>query len=193
MNWSDNLWSNCSGATTVNAYLPPGVWYKFDSNQTLRLLSNQTKSGRRLTLSTPIDEIVVAIRGGNILPAQQPQVTTTAQRDQAYQLVGVLDENGAASGSLYVDDGDSLDSESSGSYAVIEFSVNNHTLTVTPQKSGYVVIWSMFVIANVNLPTVSNVKLNGDTVRHSYENNVLRVDDFVISMTEHSSVLQWYA
>ena len=51
------------------------------------------------------------IRGGNILPLQYPALTTTASRLKDFFLVVALNENGAASGELFWDDGESVEFE----------------------------------------------------------------------------------
>jgi len=48
------------------------------------------------------------IRGGSILPAQKPGVTTTESRKNDFELIVALNEAGNANGELYWDDGDSL-------------------------------------------------------------------------------------
>jgi len=59
-------------------------------------------------LSAPITHINVHVRGGAILPLQAPAYTTAETRANPYSLLVALDESGQASGSLYLDDGESL-------------------------------------------------------------------------------------
>jgi len=54
------------------------------------------------------EHINVHVRGGSILPLQEPAYTTSLTRANPYSLVVALDESGEASGSLYLDDGESL-------------------------------------------------------------------------------------
>ena len=51
----------------------------------------------------------IHIRGGSILPLQDPGLTTVESRHNVFSLLIALDGNGDASGDLYVDDGESLD------------------------------------------------------------------------------------
>jgi alpha-glucosidase len=61
-----------------------------------------------VTLAAPLEHINIHVRGGAILPLQEPQMTTAATRKSAYSLLVALDDCGEASGSLYLDDGESL-------------------------------------------------------------------------------------
>ena len=56
---------------------------------------------------------------------QEPQVTTTLQRNEPYRMVVALDDNGQANGLFYADDGDSLYSDVLGEYSLFEFNAQN--------------------------------------------------------------------
>lgn len=57
------------GATSVNAYLPNARW--FDLKTGLEII------GTDVTLDAPYDTIPLLLRGGSIIPTQDPAVTTT--------------------------------------------------------------------------------------------------------------------
>lgn len=59
-------------------------------------------------MSAPLDTIPLLIRGGYILPTQNPQQTTAELRNTTFEILVALNGNGEASGKLYWDDGDSL-------------------------------------------------------------------------------------
>jgi alpha-glucosidase len=61
-----------------------------------------------VTLAAPLEHINVHVRGGSILALQQPKYTTKETRQTPYSLLVALDDRGEASGSLYLDDGESL-------------------------------------------------------------------------------------
>lgn len=69
----------------------------------------QAEAGVNTTISAPLGHIPVFIRGGAILPTQEPGYTTTESRKNPWGLIVALSDEGKASGSLYVDDGESLD------------------------------------------------------------------------------------
>ena len=89
------------GASTVSAYFPAGKWYDFYS--LAEYLS--TGTGLRTTLDAPLDVLPLHWRGGHIVPLQDASYTTAESRTNPFSLIVALDATGAASGSLYLDDG----------------------------------------------------------------------------------------
>lgn len=88
----------------MSAYFPEGRWYDFFTNK------RETKFGGEMrTLQAPLEKIPVHVRGGVIIPMQQPSLTTSEARKTPYQLLVALDPCGVAQGSLYLDDGISVD------------------------------------------------------------------------------------
>lgn len=86
----------------------PGIgqgtnWYDWYTLQPV-----QAQPQENVTLSAPLEHINVHVRGGSILPLQEPEYTTAETRNTSYSLLVALDESGQASGSLYLDDGESL-------------------------------------------------------------------------------------
>lgn len=94
------------GATVVNGVFP-GVgkgevyydWY----NQTAAI----ALAGKNTTIDAPLGHIPVYIRGGHILPTQEPALTTRDSRKNPWGIIVALGVDGTASGSLYIDDGES--------------------------------------------------------------------------------------
>uniref|UniRef100_A0A8C2JQI4 alpha-glucosidase n=1 Tax=Cyprinus carpio TaxID=7962 RepID=A0A8C2JQI4_CYPCA len=60
-----------------------------------------------INMHLPADKIGLHLRGGGILPVQRPDITTTYSRLHPMGLIVALDDNKAASGELFWDDGDS--------------------------------------------------------------------------------------
>lgn len=89
-------------AVEVSAYIPAGIWYDFYTKS-----SSQGNAGF-YNLSAPLDTIPLLLRGGYILPQQDPKPTTTESRKSKIELLVASDANGMAEGQLYWDDGDSL-------------------------------------------------------------------------------------
>ncbi|KAL1754882.1 glycoside hydrolase family 31 protein [Schizophyllum commune] len=109
-------------STTVTAYLPDDVLYDW---QTLSVVQGQ---GTNVTLNASFTEIPVHIRGGAVLPLRVSGANTTAAlRRTDFELVVAPDNDGSASGSLYVDDGVSVEQEST---TEVDFVFVNGTLTV---------------------------------------------------------------
>lgn len=100
------------GMSTVDAVFPGvadgTIWYDW-YNQT----AMEVEAGVNTTLSAPLGHIPVFIRGGSVLPVQEPALTTKASRNNPWGVIVALDVNEGASGSLYIDDGESQVPESS--------------------------------------------------------------------------------
>ncbi len=64
--------------------------------------------GQFLTLDASMDFIQLFVRGGNVLPTQEPGINTEAARNNPLGLIVALDDRNEAVGDLYYDDGDSL-------------------------------------------------------------------------------------
>ena len=92
------------GFTNVTIYLPSDQFYDF---HTLQPISG---NGSYVVLTNiSFTEIPVYIRGGSILPLRISGAnTTTALRKLDFELLVAPDQEGKASGELYLDDGESL-------------------------------------------------------------------------------------
>jgi len=117
------------GATSVGGVFPGvgngEVWYDW-YNQTAITAS----AGQNVTIDAPLGHIPVYIRGGSVLPIQEPALTTAASRKNPWGLLTALDSNGAAKGVLYVDDGESLTPNAT---LFVEFSASKGSLTASPR------------------------------------------------------------
>jgi alpha-glucosidase len=67
------------------------------------------QAGVNTTINAPLGHIPVYVRGGSVLPTQEPGYTTTDSRKNPWGLIIALSDDGSASGSLYVDDGESVE------------------------------------------------------------------------------------
>lgn len=95
------------GVSTVKGIFPGiadgTIWYDWYTLEAVK-----AQAGVNTTIDAPLGHIPVYIRGGTILPLQQPGNTTTTSRQNPYSFVVTLDAAGTAVGSLYLDDGESL-------------------------------------------------------------------------------------
>jgi alpha-glucosidase len=95
------------GMTEVKGVFPGvaqgEVWYDWYTQEAM-----SAKPGENVTIPAPLGHIPVFIRGGSILPQQEALYTTSECRNSSWSLLCALDANGAATGQLYVDDGESL-------------------------------------------------------------------------------------
>ena len=72
-------------------------------------------------LSANLYFINLHLKGGIIIPTQEPNVTTMDSRINPLGLIVSLDENSEATGELYWDEGDSLKPLETGMYSLVEF------------------------------------------------------------------------
>ncbi|EDV19132.1 uncharacterized protein TRIADDRAFT_34135 [Trichoplax adhaerens] len=108
------------GAITVHAYFPNARWYDYRTG--VEILSNQR--GTTVVLSAPADYIPLHVRGGYILPTQEPANNTEYSRLNQFGLIVALDDNSSATGNLFWDDGISIDTYRNGNFSLLEFKAN---------------------------------------------------------------------
>jgi len=88
------------GVYTTDAYFPVARWFDYYTGNEV------TNVGAINTLTSTLDGYIpLHVRGGVIIPTQEPAVTTTLSRQNPMGLIVPLDENGEASGTLFWDDG----------------------------------------------------------------------------------------
>eukprot|EP00599_Poterioochromonas_sp_BG-1_P003588 CAMPEP_0173147580 /NCGR_PEP_ID=MMETSP1105-20130129/9218_1 /TAXON_ID=2985 /ORGANISM="Ochromonas sp., Strain BG-1" /LENGTH=872 /DNA_ID=CAMNT_0014062089 /DNA_START=184 /DNA_END=2799 /DNA_ORIENTATION=+ len=95
-----------SGATSVNAYFPAGLWYDFN---TKKLAIDSTSGGKWVELDAPLTEVQTHIKGGSIVALQESAMTTTAGRNTPFTLVVALCPKNGAKGGLFWDDGEQIE------------------------------------------------------------------------------------
>ncbi|KAF1927775.1 glycoside hydrolase family 31 protein [Didymella exigua CBS 183.55] len=110
------------GSSSVSFYVPGGVWYDLFTRRAVQ------GAGATITYSNvPTTDIPVLVHGGSIVPLRTESANTTrALRDKPFELLVAPESDGTASGSLYLDDGESL--EQSGT-SEIKFTLSGSTLT----------------------------------------------------------------
>ncbi|KAL1655516.1 hypothetical protein SLS61_001980 [Didymella pomorum] len=109
------------GSSSVSFYVPGGVWYDLFTRKVVQ------GAGSTITYSDmSTSDIAVLVHGGSIVPLRTESANTTrALRDKSFELLVAPESDGTASGSLYLDDGESL--EQSGT-SEIKFTLNGTIL-----------------------------------------------------------------
>ncbi|OXB62287.1 hypothetical protein ASZ78_012335 [Callipepla squamata] len=131
------------GVDVIDAYIPDAVWYEYETGTRISERKQWTK------LYLPADKLGLHLRGGYIYPTQQPATTTVeryaskpsafmASRRNPLGLIIALDENNAASGELFWDDGESTGTVESNRYIYYEFTVSNNRLQMEVTGGSYV-------------------------------------------------------
>lgn len=91
--------------TSVDAYFPDDIFYDWFTGLPLR------GTGCNITIrDVSLTDIPIHIRGGSIIPLRTSSAyTTTALRQNGFELLIAPGLDGTATGSLYIDDGDSIE------------------------------------------------------------------------------------
>ena len=87
-------------ALSVEGYFPESYWYDYYNGTLI------TEVAKTIRLDAPIDYIPLHIRGGYIIPTQEPANTTVFSREKPFGLIVAPDMNGEAKGDLFYDDGE---------------------------------------------------------------------------------------
>lgn len=161
------------GARSVDVYFPEASWFDFYTGSHVPVSWKR----RFVDVPAPLDIIPLFIRGGYILPTQFPARTTELSRLNPFSLIIAPDEQGEASGSLFWDDGDSIDSIEREEYFYVEYQFSNKALKATVIKNGYRGIATLAydtiqVLGFTSKPNV--VFMNGETIpsnRIQYNSN----------------------
>lgn len=111
-------------STSVIIYVPEDRFYTWG---TWEVVEGQ---GAEVTLNNvSFTDIPLHVRGGSVIPLRkEPRYTTTETRKQPFDILVAPDKDGKATGSLYLDDGDSLEQLATSD---ISFSYENGVLGIT--------------------------------------------------------------
>lgn len=145
------------GATSVDAYFPSARFYSYYDG------AEEATKGDTTTLNAPTHFINLHVRGGNILPTQESARNTELARNNPLGLIIALDDNGHAQGSLFYDEGDSLDPVNNGVYFYAEYDMTDRTLTTNVLRNTYPGMTTKLVetIRLLGAGTVTSVTVNG--------------------------------
>ncbi|KAK6195437.1 hypothetical protein SNE40_000868 [Patella caerulea] len=118
--------------TVVDAYFPKGRWYEYHTGEEI------TNTGVVHQLYTPLDKFNLHLRGGYVIPWQEPSTTTYQSRTNFMGIIIALDENQLANGELFWDDGESLETYKNNQSSVLKFTmVKAGELTFDFQTNNY--------------------------------------------------------
>ncbi|KLJ06112.1 alpha-glucosidase [Blastomyces silverae] len=94
-------------ATTVDGVFPGvadgEIWYDWYTHTPFKAIA-----GKNTTIDAPLGHIPLYVRGGSVLPMQEPALTTRAARNSPWSLLVALDSKSRAQGQIYIDDGESV-------------------------------------------------------------------------------------
>ncbi|EAU39369.1 alpha-glucosidase precursor [Aspergillus terreus NIH2624] len=156
--WSSRSWE--PQVDTVKGVFPGvgngEVWYDWYTQTAV-----DAEPGVNKTLSAPLGHIPVFVRGGSVIPMQEPALTTTDARKTPWSLLTSLSSEGTAWGELYLDDGESVTPDET---LLVTFQAAHSKLRATPKGN-----WEESnALANVTVLGVAkeprNVRFNGKKI-----------------------------
>ncbi|XP_012576239.1 PREDICTED: maltase-glucoamylase, intestinal [Condylura cristata] len=185
------------GQRDVKAYFPKALWYDYYTGV------GMDSPGEWKTLPAPLDHINLHVRGGYILPWQQPAQNTFISRRNLLGFKVALDHQGRAEGSLFWDDGQSIDTYEKGLYYLANFTVsgntmkshiiyNNYINSTEPLVLGHIDIWG---VVSASTPSISMTLSHGSvTPRVTYNSTtqVLHINAVTENVILHDFIsLTW--
>ncbi|XP_077637215.1 maltase-glucoamylase [Crocuta crocuta] len=186
-----------ANARNVTAYFPRARWYDYYTGVDIKA------RGEWKSLPAPLDHINLHVRGGSILPWQEPAQNTHLSRQKFIGFKVALDDEGTAKGWLFWDDGQSIDTYGRGLYYLANFSAsqnmmqshiifNKYITDTNPLKLGYVEIWG---VGSVPVSSV-RVSLTGMVITPNFTYNpasqVLSIDMTSKDISLHNFIsLTW--
>jgi alpha-glucosidase len=157
--------------TTVDIYLPDDIFYDYNKN-----FSVVRGNGSTITLSDiDYQTIPIHIRGGAIIPLRSESANTTTElRKKGFNIVVAPGLDGTASGSLYLDDGDSIEQPNT---SVITFSYANgqFSMTGTYSYDAGVNVTSITILGQKGPPATVNIP-GGKNLPYTYDSGVVVVN-----------------
>jgi len=169
--------------TSVDIYLPNDVFYDWNNGFSPVQGNGDTVSLEDIDYQT----IPIHIRGGAILPLRsQGANTTTELRKQSFQIVVAPGQDGTASGTLYLDDGLSLE-QAATSYISFEWDGSMFSMSGTYDYDAGVNISTITVLGAGSQP--QSITSNGADLSASYNSTTKVIDVEVnIPLTGDASV-----
>ncbi|KAL3066467.1 hypothetical protein OYC64_016425 [Pagothenia borchgrevinki] len=169
----------------VDGYFPEGLWYDYYTGDSLH------SQGEDLRLHAPLDKINLHLREGSITPTQAPNLTLWVSSGQPLHLVTALSEGGAASGDLFWDDGETIDTFENNLYSYILFSVAQNVMTSQVLHSNveatYITVETASFYGVKQKP--SRVMVNSQDATFTYrDKQVLTVADLGLNLSQNFTI-----
>jgi maltase-glucoamylase len=120
------------GTDKVLGYFPPNLWYRYADGQ---VEHDDLENGKNITLDAGKPSIPLHVRGGFILPTQEPANNTKYSRMNDFGLIIAPNEENEARGEMFFDDGSSnLDKDS---YFYATFFLRDNVLKMNIEHNTY--------------------------------------------------------
>lgn len=173
------------GVDHVVSYFPEGLWYDYYTGDSV------ISKGEKLNLSAPIDKINLHLRQGSIIPTQEPKLTLWVSSGQPLHLVSALSDDGSATGDLFWDDGETIDTYETDQYTYVVFNISQNMMTShvlhSDQEGSLMTIDSASFYGVKEKP--SRVSVNSQDVPFIYrDNQVLSVANLGLGLIQNFTI-----
>lgn len=171
---------------SVEGYFPAGRWYDYFTGNSF------LSTGENIRLPAPLDKINLHLREGTVIPTQRPNLTLWVSSGQPLHLLTALSDQGSASGELFWDDGESLDTYENLQYAYILFTVDKKVMqsqvVQTHVEASYITVESASFYGVQSRP--EQVQVNGLEAAFTYtdDNKVLSVSDLGLNLNQNFTI-----
>ena len=168
-----------SGAVSVKGYFPKDCWFDYWTGK-------QIENGH-IELPAPLNHVNLHVRGGFILPRQLEGMTTRETRKNPFDLIVAVGSDGKANGDLYLDDGESLNINSSYYHIQYHLTYVDGVFDLVSQVSGPGYKTDFPKLKEIRVYGVENwtndsIKSNEIVINTSYVNGVLYLSELNLSM-----------
>lgn len=180
------------GKTSVEAYLPDSRWYDYYTGK-------ETQSRKKyVTLNAPLDHIPLHIRGGHIIPVQEPANNTAFSRKKPVGLTVALGDDGKAQGELFWDDGESIDTLVKEKYLLIKLSCDGTGIKFSVEKNGYsapdLPKWGFIEVFGLEVDGIESVSIDRvdikDKASFDKDSKVLKISGLSLHLS-HAHEVKW--
>ena len=180
-------------ADSRTLYLPPETrWFQITDFFQTRVWKEVITLGN-LTKRVTLETLPLYLRGGTILPLQQPGINTLQSRSNDMELLAALDDRQAAAGLLFWDDGESLDTLTFSQYFLGRMSVEERKLSMTVMVDGARELQFLRIsrVVIIGITTdVGAVIVNGEEHwEWTFQNGGLDVTNLQISVNDNFQIL----
>ena len=173
-------------------YLPPASrWFSVSRLFSLGLWS-ESESGSQ-EVEAGLDLIPLHLRGGHILPLQQPGLNTLTSRTNPLELLAALDDDISARGEIFLDDGESLDTVAAGNFLYGELEMREDTLTMSVSHNGHPASAGLYFERIVVLGfrrEITSITVNGqDYTDWTFSDGGLFINKLSLQVSEDFSIV----
>ena len=133
------------GDTKKNVYLPSSErWFNYYTGEEITTLGH-------IQVEAPRDYLPLYLRGGAIIPHQHSGMNTVESRNKPMYLYVTLDKDGTATGNLFWDDGESIDTYETSHYNYFTFNYAKNQLTIDSWSFSYPQMIDQIKLEEINI------------------------------------------